>query len=300
MTSFKSYGFMTRKLFLFILLVYSTILFSAEVTLRSENSFICEILEENPDFLLILFKDKKYKIPQSEILTIDNNTIGTHSIYSNTILTLDDESVVKGLLAEDTANMITLKKGEELLAIPKNSIKAIKKADNVDYSKFESFQIKEKEKSSEVSIWGFYGLSFKNGYILSDIKYSSTGAGLFVEPAFGKLNDRWFFGFQTEYFTTGGSLSYSFFQNILYLGYNPILFGQSFYSKLGLGTSYTIVSENGNSATALRSAATLESGWQKNFQENYLFRVGLRANGINVSSGVVDLVGFQISLGYRF
>ncbi len=203
MTPFKSNDSMTRKFCLFILLVYSTILFSAEVdTLRSENTF---------------------------------NT-------------------------------------------------------------------KSAEKTSHPWTWGFYGLAFRNGYIASDVNYSSFGGGFYVEPSFGKLSDKWLVGFQTEYFSTGGNLSYSFFQNFFYLQFDHVLLGLNLYSKLGIGTSYITLTENGNSAnaTALRAAGEFEYGWQNLFHNNYLLRAGLRTNGVAATSGVVDMIGIQVSLGYRF
>ena len=48
------------------------------------------------------------------------------------------------------------------------------------------------------------------------------------------------------------------------------------------------------------SQGEFEYGWQNLFHNNYLLRAGLRTNGVAATSGVVDMIGIQVSLGYRF
>ena len=137
---------MRMKFLLLILLVFSRILFSAEVKLRSENVFLCDIVEENPNSITILFKNQKYIIPRSEILAVNPDITGPHKSYQNSILTLEDNSVVKGLLVEETKDMVTIEKDKDLLAIPKNTIKELKKPEDKPYLLPDSYKVIEKEK----------------------------------------------------------------------------------------------------------------------------------------------------------
>jgi len=290
---------MNRIFLLFLLLIYSTFLFSAEVTLRSENVFICDLLEENPNYILILFQDKKYKIPKKEILSVNLDYTGKHTQYQNTILVLNDGTSVKGLLVEETKEMITLKKSNELMAIPKNSITDLKKpTEQMDLFPA-SYQFKEEEKTDLPLVLGFYGLAFQNGNRIKEYNYASYGGGLFVEPAFLKLSNRFLFGIQSEYIVSSGLLSYSFFQNFFYGQFSHILFGLNFYYKLGVGTSYITLTENGFSVNTLKGAATLEAGWQTSIFDKSILRIGLRGNGIYERPEVMDMIGLQVSFGYK-
>lgn len=290
---------MTRIFLLFLLLIYTTFLFSAEVTLRSENVFVCEVLVDNPDYLLILFQDKKYKIPKKEILSINLDYTGKHTQYQNTILILKDGTSVKGLLVEETKDMITLKKSNELMSIPKDSIDdLIKPTKQMDFFPT-SYQVKEEEKTDLPLVLGFYGLGFKNGHRLKDDNYASYGGGLFIEPAFLKLSNHFLFGIQSEYVVSSGLLSYSFFQNFFYGQFSHILFGLNFYYKLGVGTSYITLTENGFSVNTIKPAVTLETGWQTSITEKSILRIGLRGNAIYERPEVMDMIGLQVSFGYK-
>ncbi len=299
MTSFESYDNMNRIFLLFLLLIYSTFLFSAEVTLRSENVFICDLLEENPNYILILFQDKKYKIPKKEILSVNPNYTGKHTQYQNTILVLNDGTSVKGLLAEETKEMVTLKKSNELMAIPRDSIVDLKKPTKQMESLPVSYQVKEEEKTDLPLVLGYYGLGFKNGHRLKDDNYASYGGGLFIEPAFLKLSPQFLFGIQSEYIVSSGLLSYSFFQNFFYGQFNHVLFGLNFYYKLGVGSSYITLTENGFSVNTLKPAATFETGWQTSITDKFILRIGIRGNGIYERPEVMDMIGVQVSFGYK-
>jgi hypothetical protein len=290
---------MSRRFLLFILLVYSNFLFSAEVTLRSENIFICEVIEENPDNIVILFKDHKFKIPRSEIQEINHDITGKHISYQNTVLTLKDGSIVKGQLAEETLEMITIKKGDDLLAIPRDTISNYKKWNDKQYSLPESYRVLEKEKPASNWNLGFYGVASKNTNKLGESNYASYGGGLFIEPSFLKVNERWLFGFQSEFLSSGGRLTYSFIQNFFYVQFNQILFGFNVYCKVGIGTSYITLTENDQSANALKGAGTFEGGWQNSLSDKTILRVGIRGNAIYEKPLTLEMIGMQISVGYR-
>jgi hypothetical protein len=290
---------MRMKFLLLILLVFSRILFSAEVKLRSENVFLCDIVEENPNSITILFKNQKYIIPRSEILAVNPDITGPHKSYQNSILTLEDNSVVKGLLVEETKDMVTIEKDKDLLAIPKNTIKELKKPEDKPYLLPDSYKVIEKEKPASSWSIGLLAAGFKNGKQVGESNYATYGGGAFIEPSFFKFSDRWLMGVQSEFFYSSGGLTYTFFQNFLYLQFNHILFGQNLYYKIGIGSSYLSLIETGQTKSIFRPAATGEFGWQNSIADKYILRIGIRENGIYENPKILDMFGLQISLGYR-
>lgn len=290
---------MKQKFLLFTLLVFSRILFSAEVTLRSENVFICDILEENPESILIFYKDKKYKIPRTEIVSIHSNVSGAHDSYTNSILYLDDNTSLKGKLVEEKSDLITIQKEGSLVAIPKSRIVSLEKKEaKPDLS--QSYLLEEKINESKPWTVGIYGVGFRNGRIIGDIHRESFGFGFYIEPPILKENKQIHFGFQSEFFSTGGKLNYSFFQNIGYALFSPSLFNYNFYFKFGIGSSYITITDSGQSASVLRGVGTVEAGFQNIFLDKYLWRIGLRENGIYSKGNWLDMTGLQFSVGYRF
>ncbi len=290
---------MRQKFLLFILLVFSKILFSAEVTLRSENVFICDIVDENPTSITILYKEQKYKIPRSEILAVNQDISGNHATYQNTIITLEDKSVVKGRLIEESSEMITIQKENDDFAIPKNTIQDIKRPVANSYLFPESYKIFEKQNPAPMWTIGLYASGFKNGREVGLTNYSTYGGGFFIEPSFAKINERFLFGIQSEFFNSSGSTTYTFFQNFLYLSFNHILFGQNIYYKIGFGTSYVSMIESNQTVKIFRPAATGELGWQNMFADKYIVRIGIRENGVFENPKIWDALGLQISFGYR-
>ncbi|HNH54359.1 MAG TPA: hypothetical protein PK153_06060, partial [Leptospiraceae bacterium] len=194
---------MKLKILLFILLVFSKILFSAEVTLRSETVFICDLLEENKDSILILYKDKKYKIPRSEILSVDPDVLGPHSSYKNTMVQLEDGSSTKGLFIEETKEILTIKKENNLIAIPRSKILQIQKGE-ANQSLPQEYQVLEQDKKENTWTIGVSATGFRNGRVVGDVHRESFGFGFYVEPPFSLFNKLIQFGFQSEYFSTGG------------------------------------------------------------------------------------------------
>lgn len=291
---------MRLKFLLFILLVFSRILFSAEVKLRSENVFLCDLLEDNPDYILIQFKNQKYKIPRSEIISVSPDVSGSHRSYKDSSVTLDDKKVVTGELTEETNEMITIRVGKDELAIPKNTILEFKKPEKNSPVSLDTYKVNEKEKSDSNWTIGLHLSGFKNGREVGLTSYATYGGGFFIEPGFAKINDRFLFGIQSEFFSSSGSITYNFFQNFLYLHFNHIVFGQNIYYKIGVGTSYISIIESSQTVKLFRPAANGEIGWQKVFSDKYLLRVGIRENGIFEMPKTWDMFGLQVSFGYKF
>ncbi|HNC01295.1 MAG TPA: hypothetical protein PLS71_23830, partial [Leptospiraceae bacterium] len=256
-------------------------------------------LEENKDSILILYKDKKYKIPRSEILSVDPDVLGPHSSYKNTMVQLEDGSSTKGLFIEETKEILTIKKENNLIAIPRSKILQIQKGE-ANQSLPQEYQVLEQDKKENTWTIGVSATGFRNGRVVGDVHRESFGFGFYVEPPFSLFNKLIQFGFQSEYFSTGGKLSYSFFQNMGYVLFTPNLFGYNLYFKIGGGTSYVILSEGSASASVLKPVATIEGGIQNVFLERYIWRIGIRENGVYSHREFLDMFGIQLSVGYRF
>ena len=49
----------------------------------------------------------------------------------------------------------------------------------------------------------------------------------------------------------------------------------------------------------LKPAATFETGWQTSITDKFILRIGIRGNGIYERPEVMDMIGVQVSFGYK-
>ncbi|MBK7055813.1 MAG: hypothetical protein IPH52_12325 [Leptospiraceae bacterium] len=57
--------------------------------------------------------------------------------------------------------------------------------------------------------------------------------------------------------------------------------------------------ESSQTQSFFRPAVTGEFGWQNSIADKYILRIGIRENGIYENPKLLDMLGLQISLGYR-
>jgi hypothetical protein len=73
-----------KMLLLFILIIFllSSSIFSAEVIMQTGDVFHCDVLFEESSTVRVKFKDKVFDIPKKEILSIDKTKLGNHTSYN--------------------------------------------------------------------------------------------------------------------------------------------------------------------------------------------------------------------------
>lgn len=100
----KKFAFLFYGIFFF-----PSYLFTSEILFKNGDAFIAEEVSEEPEYILLSWKEKKYKIPRSELQRIDPRKKGPDSSYRYSEFKLSDGTQLKGILIEKKENKLILK-----------------------------------------------------------------------------------------------------------------------------------------------------------------------------------------------
>ncbi|MCB1155886.1 MAG: hypothetical protein KDK45_00175 [Leptospiraceae bacterium] len=68
-----------------------------------------DIIDKDEKEVTVIWKDRKYVIPKSEISSMDSSKSGAHTSYYYQTFYLKDNSKIIGSVAEETPDEITIK-----------------------------------------------------------------------------------------------------------------------------------------------------------------------------------------------
>ncbi|MCE9501515.1 MAG: hypothetical protein K8R21_13595 [Leptospira sp.] len=281
---------------LFLFFTFSPI-FSMELVLKSGKSFICEVITEDEKKIKVLYKDKTYVVPRSDIQNIDYKKRGPHSSRFYTEFKMKDGSNIHGVIAEEDKTSFTLQTDIGFLTVEKSKIAKF----DTDLEKKPEFpnEFAENTNLPETRI-GFGGSVFANGQPVVKTNPISAGGFLYIEPAFLNFRSNWQFGFRSDYVVASGVGRFDFFNNFLYLQYNykksDLL---NFYLNVGGGGSFVRYKSGTDNYSGMNPAAYLELGWQGLQWDRVYIRTGLRFVYINEQGLNYGMGGLEISFGVK-
>lgn len=173
----------------FLLLFLLTLpLYSLEIILKTDEGYICDFIYEDERYIKIKFKEKIYEIPKKEIEHRDDQKGGAHKGYRLSRIKLSDGSILKGLLAEENQDSLTLQTRFGFLKLDKPSVKNIDRPDQKEY--FPDPDYLEKSYKPTKTIFGISGIGLGGVPANKDSSNTISGGGFYVEPSFLDLNSR--------------------------------------------------------------------------------------------------------------
>ncbi|TGL64639.1 LA_3334 family protein [Leptospira sarikeiensis] len=265
----------TTVVSIFWILLLPIPLLSFEILLKNGDAFISEVITEEPSHIIVQWKEKKYKIPRSEIQRLDPRKKGADSSYRYSEWKLTDGTVLKGILIEKKENKLVLKTELGFAEIEKNKILS----QNFEETFSEPPQIPEQYLfiSGSSSNWriGIYGIgSYSWGAWSHSFPITYGGGGFVEKDTDSKL---WFYGFSSE--LSGGKGNHgniSLWSQSFYLGRN---YGNSSspYWILGAGASSITRTYEDEKTSALTPDLILEFGWSWKTNTRSEIRLGVRS-----------------------
>jgi len=282
-----------------ILLVFTSLqsIFPAEIILKSGKAFICDVLKEEERKIKVLYKDKPYSIPRSEIQNIEYKTTGSHSSRYYQSFDMKDGSLIKGLIAKEDNNRYTLQTGNGFIVIDKANI--VKEEKDFDKNPEMPKEFLEIAYSPETRI-GIGGTAFVNGSPLASSHPVTSGGFLFIEPAFLIFKNNLQLGYRVDYYTSVGNGRYDFFNNFGYVQYN---FKRSrllhFYLNLGAGASSIRYQSSQDNYAGINPAGYIEAGWQGLQWDRVFLRLAVRGVFMNERGLGFGMGGGEISFGVK-
>jgi hypothetical protein len=252
----------------FFLFCFVSEIFSAEIVLRSGDTYIAEITESNEKKIIMKWKGRLYEIPRSEILKIDNTKKGNELYFKYDTFDLFDGSQIKGVIVNQTEKEIVIKTEIGLLTIDR--LKLINQNKPLP-SKYDL--------NDSVRNQAFFGFGSSLGSINLPSNESTTysGLSLFYEPAFLVINNNLRIGVKIDYLNTRIP-NFQFLNNVVYLNYtlkkSELLI---FYFNIGGGGSliFSRNKEDSGTQTGFTPVGYVEIGWSGLKYENIEFRIGL-------------------------
>lgn len=285
------------RVIIFLFFLFTSPLFPAEVILKSGKAFICDVLKEEERKIKVLYKDKTYSIPRSEIQNVEYKTTGSHNSRYYQSFEMKDGSLIKGLIAKVDNNRYTLQTGNGFIVIDKPNI--VKEEKDFDKNPEMPKDFLEIAYSPETRI-GIGGSAFVNGSPLASSHPITSGGFFFIEPAFLIFKINWQFGYRVDYYTSVGNGRYDFFNNFGYVQYN---FKRSrllhFYINVGGGASSIRYQSSQDSYAGINPAGYLEAGWQGLQWDRVFIRLAVRAVLMNERGLGFGMGGGEISFGVK-
>jgi hypothetical protein len=279
------------------LLFLSIPLFSVEIILKNDEGYICDLIWEDEKIIRVKFKEKIYEFPKKEIEYRDDLKRGAHKGYKLSRFTLADGSVLKGQIAEEKEDFITVQTRFGFLKLDKPSIKNLEKAKQKEYFPDEDFL--EKTYRTVKSNMGLSALSLGLTPTIPDSTNTASGGSLFFEPSFLYVNSSWRFGLKSEFLSTGGKEWIEFINNSFYVQ-RSFKFSErlDFYFNFGIGGVY-MKYHSGTKliAEGLNPSVFSEFGWQGLKFGNFGFRFGLR-NLVSIENKTLGGIGFEMGVLY--
>ncbi|MGJ4747634.1 LA_3334 family protein [Leptospira sp. SA-E8] len=247
--------------------------FASEVLFKTGDAFIAEEVSEEAEYILLSWKDKKYKIPRSELQRIDPRKKGPDSSYRYSEFKLTDGTQLKGILIEKKENKLILKTELGFAELDKSKILS----QNFDELSSEPPIIPEqylletsKQREWRIGVfgsgyysWGAWGQAFPVTY----------GGGAFLER---DTNSKfWFYGVSSEAsIGKGKNGNLSIWSQSVYLGK---YYGRSSpYWLLGAGFS-NLTRTGEEKISAINPDLIFEFGWNWQTETRSSVRLGIRS-----------------------
>lgn len=300
--SFTKFSFYL-KLFLFL---FTNSIFGLEIVLENGDGFLCDLISETDKSYKILYKDREFIIPKTEVRTVDTLKKGKHSSFRYSNFILKDGSKIYGVIAEEQNTSYTIKTELGFLLVEKSRIKEFPEKKPLPEMSSSYFASSVKLPETRLAIFG-------SGYVpsvpLIDTNKSFTGGGFYVEPAF--MTWKFFrFGFRSEYLYSSSKAKFlqspnqiSLFSNVAY-----IQFGKTFFEKnwlefefnLGAGATSSTYKKSNEVFVGVNPVLFAEIAWIPLKLGPTFFKLGFSGYTIFESERNYALVGGNLSFGVRF
>ncbi|PJZ25418.1 hypothetical protein CH352_14805 [Leptospira hartskeerlii] len=269
-------------------------LFSSEILFKNGDAFIAEEVSEEAEYILLSWKDKKYKIPRLELQRIDPRKKGPDSSYRYSEFKLTDGTQLKGILIEKKENKLILKTELGFVELEKSKIPS----QNFEEISSESPILPEKYilETSKQREWriGFFGSGYYSLGVWAQAFPLTYGGGAFLErDANSKF---WFYGLSSEAsIGKGKNGNLSVWSQSAYFGkYYGI---SSPYWLLGSGFSNTARSGD-EKTSAINPDLIFEFGWNWQIESGSSIRIGIRSQCSIEEGSNFCRSGFKFSWGF--
>lgn len=264
----KKFSFVFYGIFFF-----PSYLFTSEILFKNGEAYIAEEVSEEPEYIFLSWKEKKYKIPRLELQRIDPRKKGPDSSYRYSEFKLTDGTQLKGILIEKKENKLILK--TELGFVELDRYKLL--SHNFEDISSEPPIIPEKYllETSKQKEWriGFSAAGYYSWGPWSQAFPITYGGGAFLER---DTNSKfWFYGISSEAsIGKGKNGNLSVWNQSLYLG--KYYGSSSPYWLVGAGFSnWTRTGDEKLSAT--NPDLIFEFGWNWQTEIRSSIRIGIRS-----------------------
>ncbi|MEI1278737.1 hypothetical protein V6Z05_10455 [Leptospira venezuelensis] len=286
---FKKFAFVFYGIFFL-----PSYLFSTEILFKNGDAFITEEVSEESEFILISWKEKKYKIPRSDLQRIDPRRKGPDSSYRYSEFKLTDGTQLKGILIEKRENKLILKTELGFAELDKSKILShtFDEVSSEPPTLPESYLLE----ASKQRDWRI-GLSGSGYYSLGTWGQAfpvTYGGGAFLER---DTNSKfWFYGVLSEAsFGKGKNGNLSIWSQSIYLGK---YYGNSSPYWLA-GAGFSTMTRTGEERTsAINPDLIFEFGWNWQTESRSSIRIGIRSQCSLEEDVNFCRSGFRFSWGF--
>lgn len=285
-----------RLLFLLsILFLTSSSMDAAEILFKNGEAYIVREISEREGNLFVIWKEKQYRIPKSEIQRVDPNKLGPDTSYVYSTVQLADGTSLRGIVVENGNGKLVLRTDLGFVELDSSKIVGSSSATFPDAKPdlSDSYLVKT---SSSGGLWRG-GIQISGNASLgpwTGIFPSLFGLGGFAERKSQRKGE--FFGVQTDF--SLGQSSYgriSIWSHHLYYGKS---FGESApYILLGLGADSISWSQDDRSRSGTDPSLHVEFGWSWDRPDQSLVRVGLQSQCLLESDTGYCRAGLKFSWG---
>lgn len=247
------------------------------------------------------YKEKVYTVPKSELKSSDFLKKGVHSSYHYSEFQLKDGTKLRGIVAEESKDSLTIKTDLGFITLEK---KEIQETDyqNAPPPDFPEGWKQETALLPESRVGGGF-LYWRNGAPFSSVNPVSLGGTFFIEPSLFKFSKA-SIGFKTSYLVSDNETKAKFFLNTAYLHFsktfrdNPYL---DFYLNTGIGVGQvSYQTRDRQKLTGIDPLISMEAGWQGIKKGSFFLRTGFTVNCLLERETVFISPGVEILLGVRF
>ncbi|PJZ77127.1 LA_3334 family protein [Leptospira neocaledonica] len=288
---------MSKKLTLVLCGIFflPSYLFAFEILFKNGDAFIAEEVSEEPEYILLAWKEKKYKIPRSELQRIDPRKKGPDSSYRYSEFKLTDGTQLKGILVEKKENKLILKTELGFAELDKSKILS----QNFDELPSEPPIIPEQYllETSKLKEWriGFFGSGYYSWGTWGQAFPITYGGGAFVErDASSKF---WFYGVTSEISAgKGKNGNLNVWSQSVYLG--KYYGNSSPYWLLGTGFSNLTRSGDEEKISTINPDLIFEFGWNWQTESRSSIRIGIRSQCSIEEGSSFCRSGFRFSWGF--
>lgn len=269
-------------------------LLASEILFKNGDAFVSEEVSEEAEYILLSWKEKKYKIPKSELQRIDPRKKGPDSSYRYSEFRLTDGTQLKGILIEKRENKLILKTELGFVELDKTKILS----QNFDELSSEPPILPEKyllETSKQIE-WrlGFFGSVYYSWGAWGQAFPVTYGGGAFLER--DTSSKFWFYGISSEAsFGKGKNGNLNIWSQSAYLGKHYGI--SSPYWLVGAGFS-NLVRSGDEKISAVNPDLIFEFGWNWQTESRSSLRIGIRSQCSVEESSNFCRSGFRFSWGF--